>query len=233
LLWPGAHSIDVEVSGRYQGASTSVVEILTPTVTSQGSVVGGAGRLLLGSSGGSYKAAAGSTAEFALDVKYTLGKDKRKDRDQSDEWDERGWREGKGGRRKDPKDPSEPKGRIDVLFRAGGRSYAITSRDVDLLGVSEEKPSGKECHGRAAQCVGLADIRWTANLVDVTRPRTPVTVASGLALQVTVTDKGDRHGSGDSIGITLWNGNTLLFSSHWTGARTVEQLLQTGKISIN
>jgi PKD repeat protein len=230
-LWPGTHSIDVEVSGFYQGTSTSVVEILIP----EGSHVSGAGRLLLGSSGGSYKAGPGSLAEFAFDVKYSERKDKRKDRD---DWDERGWRDGKGGRgrsgdARDPRDPKEPTGRIDVIFRAGGSTYRITSRQVDLLGISEVASSGKECHGRGSKCIGVADIRWTASLVDVTNRRKPVTIGSGLALQVTATDKGDRHGSGDTIGLTLWKGDTLLFSSNWTGARTLEQLLKTGKISVN
>jgi trimeric autotransporter adhesin len=222
-LWPGVHAIDVEVDHYYTGATTTVVEIVKP----EGSFVGGAGLLVLSSSAGSYKATAGSKAEFALDVKYNPRKDTRHDRDG---WDERDWR---GGKSKHQKDPKEPKGHIEVLFRAGSKTYLIKSSDVDLLGVSEETPSGRECHGRCSTCIGLADIRWTASLVDVTKPWKPVSVASDLALQVTVTDKGDRHGSGDSIGITLWNGNALLFSSKWNGSATLEQLLKAGKITVN
>ena len=209
-LWPGAHSIDVKVGGRHRGTSTSVVEILTP----EGSYLGGLGALSLSSSGGSYKASPGALAGIALDLKYFARKDGRR-------------------RATDPKDPKAPKGRIDVLFRSGGKTYAITSRDVALLGVSEEDPSGKECSGRSPTCIGRADIRWTASLVDLSRPLKPITVAGNLALQVTLTDKGDRRGTGNSIGITLWNGNALLFSSKWTGAQTLEQLLKTGKISVN
>jgi hypothetical protein len=223
-LWPGTHSIEVVVHGYYQGASTSVVEILTP----EGSFVGGAGRLVLDTSGGSYKAAVGSTAEFALEVRYSPRKDKRKDNDDWDERDERNWREGRGGK----SGSKDPKGRIDVIFRAGGKTYVIKSTDIALLGVSEDTPLGKECHGRGATCIGRADIRWTATLVDVTKARRPITVGSNLALQVTATDKGDRRGSGDSIGVTLWDGNTLLFSSRWTGSKTLEQLLVAGKITV-
>jgi hypothetical protein len=50
---------------------------------------------------------------------------------------------------------------------------------------------------------------------------------------VTVTDQGDHPGTGDAIGITLWNGNTLVFSSAWTGAQTLEQALKTGKITVD
>jgi hypothetical protein len=206
-FWPGTHSIEMAVSGSHRGKNKSVVEI----VDAEGSYVGGAGRLLLVSSGGRYKAGPGSRAEFALGVKYSERKDKGKDRE-----------------------AKQPKGRIEVIFRAGGKTYEITSREVELLGISEEVPlSGKECHGRGPKCMGRADIRWTASLADVTSRRQPVTLGSDLALQVNLTDKGDRHGAGDSIGITLWDGNTLLFSSHWTGARTLEQLLDTGKISVN
>jgi hypothetical protein len=125
------------------------------------------------------------------------------------------------------------RGRFPVIFRAGTKTYAVKSSDVDLLGVSEETPSGKECDGRRSTCIGRADIRWTASLADVTQPRKPITVGSNLALQVTVTDKGDRRGSGDSIGVTLWDGNTLLFSSNWTGAQTLEQLLKAGKVTVD
>ncbi len=119
------------------------------------------------------------------------------------------------------------------FFQAGGKTYAIKSSDVDLLGVSEEAPSGRECHGRGATCIGRADMRWTAGLEDVTDARKPIPVGSNLALQVTVTDRGDRHGSGDSIGITLWDGSALLFSSRWTGSRTLEQLLEAGKLTVD
>ena len=114
---------------------------------------------------------------------------------------------------------------------AGGRSYAIRSSDLAQLGVSQETPSGKECQDRDPLCVGRADSRWTARLIDVTNPLKPTTVAGNLALQVAVTDK--RDGSGDSIAITLWDGNALLFSSSWTGSRTVEQLLAAGTITVD
>ena len=82
-------------------------------------------------------------------------------------------------------------------------------------------------------CLRLADIRSTASLFDVANPRKPIRLAGNLSLRVTVTDKGKNHGSGNSIGVTLWNGNTLLFSSKWTGAMTLEQLLSGGKIIVN
>ena len=209
-LWPGTHSIDAVVGNFYSAASTSVIEIDDP----EGSDLTGAGSIVAGPSGGAYAADASSTVGFAVSVKYKVREKNDKDS-------------------KDGKDPKPPKGRIEVRFRSHGKAYVIRSRDLGLLGVSEETPAGKECHGRTPKCVGRSDMRWTSSVIDVSKPRRPVTLATNLALQVTVSDKGDRRGSGDSIGITLWNGDALLFSSAWTGAQTLEQVLMTGKITVN
>jgi hypothetical protein len=92
---------------------------------------------------------------------------------------------------------------------------------------------GGACAGPpSATCFGLADFRSKANLIDVTDPNNPVTVGSNLSLRITITDKGEP-GSSDSIGITLWNSNTLLFSSQWNGATTLEQLLGGGNLVVH
>jgi hypothetical protein len=211
-LWPGAHSIDAVVGGFYSGTTTSVIEIDDP----EGSAVSGAGLILAVRSAGAYAADRGSRVGFALSVKYKV-----RDKDE------------KGKDHKDSREPKPPKGHIEVLLRSHGRTYVIRSSDLDLLGVSEESPSGKACHGRAPKCIGRSDMRWTASLVDATKPRKPITIGTTLALQVTATDRADRHGSDDTIAITLWNGNTLLFSSAWTGAQTLEQAVKTGKITVD
>ena len=43
-----------------------------------------------------------------------------------------------------------------------------------------------------------------------------------------MTDKGEP-GSNDTIGITLWDGSTLLFSSEWNGAKTLEMVPRRGQ----
>jgi len=47
--------------------------------------------------------------------------------------------------------------------------------------------------------------------------------------QITLSDNGEP-GSTDSIGFTLWNGSTLVYSSNWNGARTIEQVLGGGNL---
>jgi len=211
-LWPGAHAIDAVVGGFYSGTSTSVIEIDDP----EGSVVTGAGSIVASRSAGAYAADAGSRVDFALNVKYKVSDKDEKDKDH-----------------KDPKGPKPPKGHVEVRLRSHGKAYVVRSHDLDLLGVSEETPAGKECHGRAPKCIGRSDMRWTASLSDITKPGKPIALGSNLDLQVTVTDRGDGHGSGDAIAVTLWNGNTLVFSSAWTGAQTLEQALKTGKITVD
>jgi hypothetical protein len=71
-----------------------------------------------------------------------------------------------------------------------------------------------------------------ANLVDITDPNNPVSIAGNLSLLISLTDSGDSQDP-DSIGITLWNGNELWFSSNWTGTETIEQLLAGGNLVIH
>ena len=47
-----------------------------------------------------------------------------------------------------------------------------------------------------------------------------------------MTDKGDP-GRYDSIGVTLWNGSTLLFSSEWNGAKTTEKVIEGGNLVVH
>jgi hypothetical protein len=209
-LWPGTHAIDVSVGGFYTGTSTSIIEIDDP----EGSIAIGAGSLLARRSAGVYAADAGSRVGFGLRVKYKV-----RDRHERDRHEHHG--------------PQPPHGHVEVLFRSHGKAYLLRSDDLDLLGVSEETPQGKECHGRAPKCIGKSEMRWTASLFDVTKPWKPIPRGSHLDLQVTGTDAGDRHGTGDSIAFTLWDKNTLMFSSAWTGARTIEQALKTGKITVD
>ncbi|HEX6192570.1 MAG TPA: T9SS type A sorting domain-containing protein, partial [Chitinophagaceae bacterium] len=54
----------------------------------------------------------------------------------------------------------------------------------------------------------------------------------GLNLQVNMTDRGEP-GLNDDIAISLWNGNTLLYSSNWIGNNTGLMLLAGGNLLVH
>ena len=57
-------------------------------------------------------------------------------------------------------------------------------------------------------------------------------IGGGWSLQMSMTDKGEP-GKDDTIAVTLWNGSTLVFSSNWNGAKTVEQILGGGNLVVH
>jgi hypothetical protein len=131
------------------------------------------------------------------------------------------------------KNMSNLKGHLSTTYRAGGRTYEIKSTAVDSLGIALKTAGGAACAGPpSSTCFGLADFRSKANLTDITDPLHPVALVGGLSLQVTLTDKGSP-GTNDTIGITLWNGSTLVFSSEWSGARTIEGPLDGGNTVVH
>ena len=77
-------------------------------------------------------------------------------------------------------------------------------------------------------CPIQATFQGKANLNDVTSG-TAVSVGGGLSLQMSLTDKGEP-GNADTIAITVYDGNTLLFSSQWDGTRTTEKVLSGGNL---
>ena len=99
-----------------------------------------------------------------------------------------------------------------IEFRSGGRRYELESGELDALGVSGN----------------VAELRSTATLADTSSGRRAVQVASGLTLQITAVD-----GMRDSIAITVWNGNTLVFSSLWSGTETLVQQLDAGRVDVD
>ncbi|SBT47681.1 M12 family metallo-peptidase [Micromonospora narathiwatensis] len=105
-------------------------------------------------------------------------------------------------------------GQAEIAFRSGGKSYTIKAGTVDGLGITS---AGK-----------VAQVRYQASLYDSNGK----VVASGLTLAVTVTDRG-APGRDDTVGITLWNGGALLFSSDWTGNGTGEVNLTAGNLTVH
>jgi hypothetical protein len=121
-------------------------------------------------------------------------------------------------------------GHVNISFRKDGHTYQIKSTALESLGIVLKKSNGQACSGPpSSTCFGIADFRAKANLTDVTNPQAPIALGGNLTLQMTMTDKGDP-GSSDTIGISLWNGNTLLFSSEWSGSKTLEKILGGGSL---
>lgn len=124
-------------------------------------------------------------------------------------------------------------GHVSVIIVSGGRTYEISSNAIDSMGTALQTAGGLPCSGPpSSTCFGLANFRSKANLIDITDPLNPVVIAGNLSLQVTMTDRGEP-GSNDTIGITLYKGNTLLFSSEWNGAKTVEATLTGGNLVVH
>jgi hypothetical protein len=106
-----------------------------------------------------------------------------------------------------------------LSFRSEGRRYEIRGFGLDSFGV------------RSSGGTDRLDLRTRAGLYDVTDPRRPVTVATGLTLRITGTDR-DLLGGRDSVGITLTEGDRLLLSSDWTGLTTQEINLTSGTLLV-
>ena len=125
-------------------------------------------------------------------------------------------------------------GHANLIFRAGGHTYQIKSTAINSLGIALRSATGNStCSGPpSATCFGIADFRSKANLTDVTNPQAPVSLGGNLTLQITLTDKGEP-GSTDTIGITLWDGNKLVFSSEWKGSKTTEMTLGGGNLVVH
>jgi hypothetical protein len=127
-----------------------------------------------------------------------------------------------------------PQGHVNIILRKGGRTYQIKSNSIDTFGTSLRVNGGSTtCAGPpGGSCWGLAEFRSKANLNDVTNPHDPQSLGGNLTLHVTLTDKGEP-GSNDSIAVTLWSGNTLLFSSEWNGAKTLEKVIAGGNLVVH
>jgi hypothetical protein len=207
----GLHDIDITVGGYYTGEEDQVVEVAEP----DDAMITAAGETVLSSSAGIYKGTSGSRMGFGISVKYKDGK--------GGGWNRHSWHK-----------RESLSGHADIVFKSGGKTYRVKSDDFESLGVDFEKPSGGSCNGpTGSKCYGFADLRMKAKLVDVSKWWKTSTVASNLSLRITLTDRGSSHGSNDSIGVTLWQGSKLLFSSRWNGTETVEQALKSGKVHVH
>jgi hypothetical protein len=107
-------------------------------------------------------------------------------------------------------------GNANIIIRNGSSVYQIKANAFSSLSISTTNP-------------GKASLESKANLTDITNPGDPVNLGGNLNLQLILTD-----GNPDSIGITLrTNGGQVIFSSHWNGVQTLEQILSGGNIVVH
>jgi hypothetical protein len=161
------------------------------------------GELRIDASAGTYAADGGSTLLFDVDGRFKNAKNAAKNL----------------------------AGSVQVEFEAGGKTYRIKSTSIDSLGAVEVTPGKLVCVGDFRDdCVEVGDLRATATLLDVTKKKA-VTVDDDLTLRVSGVD--GHTWQPDTLAITLWKGDTLLFSSRWNGAATEEQRLQRGHFDVD
>jgi hypothetical protein len=98
-----------------------------------------------------------------------------------------------------------------VTFRSNGKTYEAESNRLEAVGAVP----------------GFGEAFYTAKLSDVTNPRKPVRIGTEFTLRISGADA-----SPDTIGVTLWDGSMLAFSSRWTGATTPEQPLRSGNVTV-
>ena len=109
-------------------------------------------------------------------------------------------------------------GHVNIIIRQDDRVYQVKTNAMRSLVADPE--------------TNEAIFISKANLIDITDPNNPISVAGNLTLLISLTDRGDSPSS-DSIGITLWKRNELWFSSNWTGTETIEQMLAGGNLVIH
>jgi hypothetical protein len=118
-------------------------------------------------------------------------------------------------------------GNVNVIVRRGGAIYQFKSNSLSSL-VTKPCSTGNA----TPTCPATASFQGKANGADVTNPLAPIPLGGNLTLQMTLTDRGEP-GASDSIGITVYNGNTLLFSSQWSGTKTQETVLSGGNLVVH
>ena len=199
----GDHTIDIYVNGYYTGTGQGVVEVSQP----DGSFITGGGYIVTSSSSpaGQYAADPGSRMNYGFNVKFN-------------------------------KNRTNLQGHLNVIFRrtVGGalRSYQVKANAMDSLGIALKNGTAACAGPPTSTCWGIAEFRSKGNLTDVTNPAAPVALGGNLTVQVTMTDKGEP-GRADTIGVTLYQGSTLLFSSEWNGAKTLERVLSGGNLVVH
>jgi hypothetical protein len=122
----------------------------------------------------------------------------------------------------------QPQGHVNIIVRAGGKLYQVKSTSITNLSLGFAQP----CIGPPSPtCWGVATFESKANLTNLTDS---LSLGGNNKLVISMTDKGEP-GRDDSFAVTLYQGtsSTVLFSSSWTGTRTIEKLLGGGNLVVH
>jgi uncharacterized repeat protein (TIGR01451 family) len=88
--------------------------------------------------------------------------------------------------------------------------------------------------GTSSKGYPTATFTGKANISDITDPLNVISIDGNATLQVTMTDVNGTGGSGDTLGITLWDkSGGLWYSSNWSGTMTVQQALAGGDLVVH
>jgi len=109
-------------------------------------------------------------------------------------------------------------GKVNAIIRKDGRLYQIKTNATQSLVVDPIN--------------NTATFLSKANLKDITDPNNPIDLGGNLSVIVTLTDLGEP-GTSDSISFAVWRKEALWFSSNWTGAQTIEQVLAGGNLVVH
>jgi hypothetical protein len=112
-------------------------------------------------------------------------------------------------------------GKVNIIFRRGAETYQIKSTSITSLSINSINPCSKK-----------AVFISRANLQNVSNPAVPpVSVLGNLHLQMKLEDNGEPGTSNDRIGIALFNGSILVYSSILP--YNITQLLNSGNIEVH
>jgi hypothetical protein len=113
----------------------------------------------------------------------------------------------------------------------GGATVVVRRTEADGLHLYAVRAGSLQAF-LADRATQRATVLASATITDVTDPCHPVRLEARASLRMTLDDNGEP-GHADTLGITVRTGTgELWFSSHWDGAKTIEQALGGGNIQV-
>lgn len=112
-------------------------------------------------------------------------------------------------------------GKLNFIFRSGGRTYQVTSNATESLGVNTTDPMNR-----------TAQFTAKSTMTDITNPGSPVGMGGNLTMMINLSEVQDNDWE-DKISFTLWSGNRLLYASNWDGAKSNLLPLASGQVVIS